>query len=438
MKHLAILVFVLAMAMCAFAQADSCNMTLLDEWVVPNTYHTSISPAPFCFLDSFIIVANQESTHVLKIDSLEHFEKLATHNFDSRQILAKDSLLFITSRGKFSVYDFNSPYDIDSIGTCTNDGYLFPLIADTVVFYDHSSNLGRVNISDVTNPFNDGYSNALQCSYSYGPFFDGRYLYICGSKEFGEPPYEDYTKAVLEVYDPYAFADSIAFLGRYFWGVDEYEHFKKSSFVEFIQDSFMIFGDSPNIFTLLKVNETRDSFEIITTEADSNFGTNGIRTSGDSLAIITGKEKIHIYDISNLPEYSLVGSYHLDIPYIWSSAINLPYVIIQYQEDYGSIETPITIKLLKYNDTSGIQCGYNSKYKPDFNIYPNPFNSSCSIELALKSKSIEITDIRGNTIEKVSNPSSFNWQPENLPSGLYFVTVDFGDVQLSKKIVYLK
>jgi type IX secretion system substrate protein len=79
-----------------------------------------------------------------------------------------------------------------------------------------------------------------------------------------------------------------------------------------------------------------------------------------------------------------------------------------------------------------------------FNVYPNPFNKTLSIDFNLhKSSEVEIfiTDLIGNKIttllnqELKSGENSIQWIPENISSGIYFLNIKINDSIQVKKVV---
>ena len=93
----------------------------------------------------------------------------------------------------------------------------------------------------------------------------------------------------------------------------------------------------------------------------------------------------------------------------------------------------------------------NQFYHPStFNIskvYPNPFNPSINIEIAIASinyLTIDILSHNGNYIKTLfkGRPNSdivkIKWEPKNLPSGIYFVRLNYNGYKKYKKVTYLK
>jgi hypothetical protein len=80
-------------------------------------------------------------------------------------------------------------------------------------------------------------------------------------------------------------------------------------------------------------------------------------------------------------------------------------------------------------------------------IYPNPFNSSANLRLAVPKASegeVRIYDLAGRLQEVayrgLLQPGyhDIRWQPQNLPSGIYLVEFNADGAKLRSKVVYLK
>jgi predicted outer membrane repeat protein len=80
-------------------------------------------------------------------------------------------------------------------------------------------------------------------------------------------------------------------------------------------------------------------------------------------------------------------------------------------------------------------------------VFPNPFNPSTSLNFALtEPEKVTLTayNLKGEKIEVIYNdilPSgehNINWQPENLPSGMYFILLSYNDHNTVSKAILLK
>jgi hypothetical protein len=82
-----------------------------------------------------------------------------------------------------------------------------------------------------------------------------------------------------------------------------------------------------------------------------------------------------------------------------------------------------------------------------YQTYPNPFNPSTKIKYLIPQSSnvvIKVFDILGNEIETLVNEEKpigtyeITWSAENLPSGVYFYTLQAGQFIKTKKMVLMK
>ena len=80
-------------------------------------------------------------------------------------------------------------------------------------------------------------------------------------------------------------------------------------------------------------------------------------------------------------------------------------------------------------------------------LYPNPFNPVLHINFDLSLSGlaqVDILDIAGSHIETLysgflnSGSHNLNWQVEFVPSGIYLLSLKFGEKSLTEKVVLLK
>lgn len=128
-----------------------------------------------------------------------------------------------------------------------------------------------------------------------------------------------------------------------------------------------------------------------------------------------------------------------------------------YDMEIEEDETTETYTVLLDYDVTGINGKpYSMPDCPSIKLYPNPFNSSCRIQVSgigNQESEIEIYDLRGNVVwangvrptdegRIVYAPTShtFIWQPdETISSGIYLVKTMTEDGQkITKRIVYLR
>ena len=80
-------------------------------------------------------------------------------------------------------------------------------------------------------------------------------------------------------------------------------------------------------------------------------------------------------------------------------------------------------------------------------LYPNPFNPILNIDFDINQAGlvkVDISDIMGTFVNTVYNgyltkgKHQKSWNPENLPSGVYLVSLQAGGNSLTSKVVLLK
>jgi len=94
------------------------------------------------------------------------------------------------------------------------------------------------------------------------------------------------------------------------------------------------------------------------------------------------------------------------------------------------------------NSSSGVINQFNLT-----RLYPNPFNPVLNIDFDINQAGlveVKISDITGSMVKTVyegfegAGKHQINWNSENLPSGVYFVSLQAGGNSLTKKVVLLK
>jgi len=112
---------------------------------------------------------------------------------------------------------------------------------------------------------------------------------------------------------------------------------------------------------------------------------------------------------------------------------------------YGIINAAAAIE---YEAMSGLDDNNSipSKYSI-IKAYPNPFNPSLNIEITVDQRShlkVDIFSYNGNYISTIFDQISdiriqkFEWNPNNLPSGIYFVASYNNGQRNYKKVTYIK
>ncbi len=106
--------------------------------------------------------------------------------------------------------------------------------------------------------------------------------------------------------------------------------------------------------------------------------------------------------------------------------------------------------ILHYKDNSTLITSHNSVHKPkvnNFRVFPNPFNSATTLYYELDRSqeiSIQIYDILGKQITTLyqgrmeQGQHKTTWNAENIPSGIYFVTIIGQDFKQTIKCMMVK
>ncbi len=105
--------------------------------------------------------------------------------------------------------------------------------------------------------------------------------------------------------------------------------------------------------------------------------------------------------------------------------------------EFNGIDTLYTDVIIEYSLSEIMEQRKAIPNTMSISSYPNPFNSSCCIDVN-RSSEIEILDTKGRVIYR-SKDTHFIWKPDrNIRSGIYFVRASNGEVSITKRILYLK
>jgi photosystem II stability/assembly factor-like uncharacterized protein len=100
----------------------------------------------------------------------------------------------------------------------------------------------------------------------------------------------------------------------------------------------------------------------------------------------------------------------------------------------------------KYSEEATVDFNYATEFRL-YQNYPNPFNSSTTIRYSIDFRTkviIDIFDVLGNRIETILDQEKtpgvyeLSWNPENLPSGVYYCMIKAGEYIKSNKMVMVK
>ena len=173
-------------------------------------------------------------------------------------------------------------------------------------------------------------------------------------------------------------------------------------------------------------------------EYDSLYGSN--ITLFDNFALLKGYHDLYLMDISNPESPALISSYSPSRGW-YSEEVSVRGEYI-YDAAYYRFQilrlTPTGIEEVSSVDLSNFSLSPN---------YPNPFNTSTTIEYALPQEAeviIEIYNILGRKVEtlvsgkQAAGSHAVVWEAGDIPSGVYFYRIKAGEYSQTRKCVLLK
>lgn len=175
----------------------------------------------------------------------------------------------------------------------------------------------------------------------------------------------------------------------------------------------------------------------------------------------SGVLEYHIGDISETPE---IGWRNLEITQCVVEDIQAEREYSQYRlrfpinTDYDNMDDWLnfasgeatTLKpyiRFVFTDLQGVNDNEACPKKDRITIYPNPVRNNFTIEFEIskqKRMQISLYNVRGERVKSIYNcftntrKNSFTIETDNLLSGVYFIRIDNGDVNLTRKILVIR
>ena len=103
--------------------------------------------------------------------------------------------------------------------------------------------------------------------------------------------------------------------------------------------------------------------------------------------------------------------------------------------------------VLNYKTSMGIRDGVNTPEDLTISAYPNPFNSSCTINYSIKDDAdvrIDVVDVSGRIVSTIEDRAltageyAATWEPKDISSGTYLIRMKSGGASRSTKVLYVK
>tara|TARA_B100000676_G_C18088131_1_gene856907 strand:- start:5173 stop:5892 length:720 start_codon:yes stop_codon:yes gene_type:complete len=129
---------------------------------------------------------------------------------------------------------------------------------------------------------------------------------------------------------------------------------------------------------------------------------------------------------------------------VWDRSENIEYVIDNTEFEIGGDWDDGFFSVIDQLTVNELSININSNFNL-FEIYPNPFNSTISIQVnnsLVNPYHIQIFNLSGKLVETIDyknfQNNSISWDASNLNSGIYLVNFISQDKSLTKKITLVK
>ena len=129
---------------------------------------------------------------------------------------------------------------------------------------------------------------------------------------------------------------------------------------------------------------------------------------------------------------------------VWDRSENIEYVIDNAEFEIGGDWDDGFFSVIEQLVVSELSIEMDNNFNL-FNVYPNPFNSTISIQVnnnLINPYRVQIFNLSGKLIETIDFKSfydnSINWDASNLKSGIYLVNFSSNNNSLTKKITLIK
>jgi hypothetical protein len=405
--------------------------------------------------DTLLHIASESGYNIVStsnVDSMYEVGKFYTGG-KPYDIAIQGNLAYVaTGRPGLTILDLSNPTVPVRIGALDFGKMTYKiLIKDTTAYVGSDSAVNIINISSTVNPI---WINQTITPASYGPsgmYIDEQRLY-CLIASTGTAIYDISTPSQLQYLGFNNFAgrqiivrDKIAYHAGGTGGfviVDVHDPNNSTVLSTFpcyaksicLKDSFAFIADAIGLYSINISNpSTPESLSYISTPT-SDYSTN-IVLSGKYLYFASST--LSIIDVSDPYSPKIVGI---------SSIGGYKFAVY---DKYIYITGDLNIAIFK-NEL--ITSAFNEKdpISNEFQLYPNypnPFNSTTMIKYSIPRPdyvSISIYDVIGRIIETLDigfqfqGDYEYQWNPENISAGLYFIKLTVGKFTIIKKALLIK
>jgi hypothetical protein len=425
------------------AQADSCNMRLVQRHVFPGHYllpwTSSISLSgkrllvDYCRKGIWVYDINTSGL----LDSSCVFDRVT----NAAQFLNDSIFVYCDWNCLVSVkipVGSTTFTVIDSI-TIPAEAWLSELCIENNIAYMHAivGDAEAVYLADVSDPESLVYLGntgiAMRSNVEGSFCVDPPYIYMCGTQRAGRPEFP-WLVPFVGIFDATDPTDVVHLTTDFYLGTEDLMRHAKA----LICKDTLLYVSSYDL-SVLEVENDRNNANLLYDDIeDDGLGTKNMTFIYDSMLCRSGSSGIRIYNVSIEDTPNRVAYYHGSGRYLASIEKDTLLYLVYTKDD------SIGICVFDIDLDSASQCGY--EYSPSnfgMNVFPNPSNSNCviTIDNTNSSGDLSIFSIKGNKIKSFSSintPININVSTNDMSSGLYIARYETKTTTQSKLFVVMK
>jgi hypothetical protein len=379
------------------------------------------------------------SFHIINVSDPANPEEVGSFDTPTyaSEVFAVDSVGFVLDQGTgLYILNISDPEGIqlmshyqtedDATGLFVSEGYAFVVTNDSILYRS-------LQIIDISDPFNPLFMSSGQFAkekvfvagdYAYAPTGDCDFYGGCGG-----------AFRIIDISD----ASIPLHVGTYTTGWNPARSiFVDGDYAYLATGGHWLFNDFGD-FRIIDVSDKTSPVLV----GSFNFPHGGLQffnafTEGGYAYTSATEHGMVVVDVTDPSEPTLAGEYSA---YGAGTDVHVVDCYIYFAE-------PVSLTILRFIPTD---VRHEESETPAFfplsPNYPNPFNSSTTIEYTLPQEAnaiIEIYDILGRKVETLvsgkqqAGSHSIVWDAGDTPSGIYFYRIEAGEYSQAQKCVLLK
>ncbi len=439
MKRIAIC-FVLILASIACGQADSCNMSLVSNWVGPYWGTVLTTGVGLAMKDSIVYYTYGDALFILSVSEtgvLAFIDSLNLSELGTPVVF--DEYLFVVSRIELLLFDISTSYSpslINTIPYWTKEIHQ----EDSIYYLDCAKWIYKFCINS-----SDSFYLLDSCEIpgtSGTAFVDWDLMinYDAGAIWHGEEPDIRY-EPFFRIHDISDFSSVTTIVDTNFWSEYEYDD---ASGPYFVMDTLMLIKGPDRQYYFLTVDSLRTTAAIHEPPLE-DFFTFHNDIICDTILVNSALLGIDIGRIVSGPSYELLAKYLFESTdtsshLIWDFCVkdSFIYAIDEFYVRGHSESCSLTVKTFKFrlDPLEGIDETAGIPEQHSITVHPNPFNAACKITVPAGFKA-SICDVQGRQVCSLPEGTSV-WNAEGQPSGVYLVVMQSGREKLTRKIALIR